>query len=72
MRILRIVLIVGLVFSLLTLSVPVMAQYPVPREQAMVYETDTKYTVWLFNFLRGVDFKNILFLAYRSAIWRLS
>jgi lactate permease len=26
----------------------------------------------LFNFLRGVDFKNILFLAYRSAIWRLS
>jgi hypothetical protein len=22
--------------------------------------------------LRGVDFKDILFLAYRSAIWRLS
>jgi hypothetical protein len=26
----------------------------------------------LFNFLRGVDFKNILFLAYRSAIWKSS
>jgi hypothetical protein len=30
------------------------------------------YIPRLFNFLRGVNLKNIIFLAHRSAIWKSS
>lgn len=47
MRFLRGVLVFSLVLSFLAVSFSVMAQeYPVPREQAVVIETDTNYTVF--------------------------
>ncbi|MCX7796840.1 MAG: ABC transporter substrate-binding protein [bacterium] len=47
MKFLKVFLIISLILSMLAISVPVTAQeYPVPRNQAYVYETDTKYTVF--------------------------
>jgi len=47
MRILKVISVVGLVLSLFTTSFPALAQqYPVPREQAVVIETDTNYTIF--------------------------